>query len=181
MSDEFHLRVQELLERALSLDSAQRQAYLKRECGRNDLLLQEVLSLLPITSMRAFELSAAKDGPRIAGHDNIREIAWRWSRSRGIGARAAVRLGQYRVVQYWGAECARVRPSTPRYARNSRSRCAQGPCLYEDRWRFAFEAHILRQDAAPGIAGITHAARSAPPRAPAIFVMNNQGQSLIKR
>jgi serine/threonine protein kinase len=188
MSDEFHLRVQELLERALSLDSAQRQAYLKRECGRNDLLLQEVLSLLPhYEQMRAFELERPqKTALGMPGTTTYGQIAVAVEQEPPeLEPELPFALGQYRVVQVLGRGGMGVvyRAVYPTLRKEFAIKVLRKDLVsYEDRWRFAFEAHILRQVRHPGIARITHASEISTATGPQpYFVMEYiKGESLIR-
>jgi serine/threonine protein kinase len=188
MASELHLRVQEVLEGALKVDPAQRAAYLNRECGRNDLLLQEVLSLLPhYEQTREFEPERPrKTALGMPGTTTFAEVGRAVeNEQRQPEPEPPFCIGQYKVLELLGRGGMGVvyRAVYPTLHKQFAIKVLRKDLLsYEDRWRFAFEAHILRQLRHPGIAQITHASEISTATGPQpYFVLEYiEGESLIK-
>ncbi len=188
MPTELHLRVQEILEAAVGLKDPERTRFINRECGDGPELLKEVRSLLPhYLQMRDFEPERPRTTAlHLPGTTTFARV----------GAAVAAEppepepeppfcIGQYKVLQVLGRGGMGVvyRAVYPTLHRQFAIKVLRKDLLsYEDRWRFAFEAHILRQLRHPGIAQITHASEISTATGPQpYFVLEYiEGESLVR-
>jgi len=157
--DKFHERVQQIIEDALRVPSDRRDAFVKRACEDDDALLDEALSLLPhYQRMRDFKPDTGVDWflPGTTTLDRACDDAdaleedpappfcidqYRCEEVLGRGGMGVV----YRAVH-----ATLKRPFAIKLMR-------RGLVSPEDRWRFAFEAELLRRLRHQGIARVFHA------------------------
>ena len=164
MPTEFHLQVQEILEAALQTRPEARAAFIQWACTGNTKLRDEVNSLLPhYAVMRDFEPQRPHGEQwQLPGTTTFAQAG-----EEAVALEAAELertppfcIDQYRVLEvlgrggmgvvYRAVHATLRRPFAIKVLRT-------GLVSAEDRWRFAFEAQILRRLRHPGIAQIMHA------------------------
>lgn len=160
MSTDFHLRVQQVLERALSATPARREALIRECCAGDARLLDEALAMLP------HYMDAPRREPQALNwRPPATTTLWRMRREAHSAAiaetepRPPFSLDQYTVVSYLGAGgmgvvYRAVQPVLDREVAIKILRCRLRTT--EDHRRFAFEGEVLRQLQHPGIARFKH-------------------------
>jgi len=162
MATEDHLRVLEVLEALGAAAPADREQLLARLCGADADLQREVCSLLP-----HYEATCGFDPrpPRstdlnLPGTTTFARVSAEAADQADLEPTPPFCLGQYRIVEVLGRGGMGVvylaqHPTLRRaYALKL---LREGLVSLEDRWRFAFEAQILRRLQHPGIAQFMYA------------------------
>ena len=186
MELDFHLRVQQILEAAVQRLPDQRVEYLEKACVNDAALLDEVLSLLPhYEQTLEFEPSRGPDWflPGTTTFDQVQRQAADAGESEDPVPPFCI--DQYRCVEtlgrggmgivYRANHATLHQPFAIKLLR-------RGLLSSETRWRFAFEAELLRRMKHPGIARIYHVneVRSVDRTQPYFVMEYIHGQPLIR-
>jgi serine/threonine protein kinase len=184
MATDPHLRVQDILDAAVRLAPAEREAFVRRTCAADAGLLREVRSLLP-HYQRTLDFEPDR-GPDwfLPGTTTIAKAQ--------VDAQTAVEdpappfcIDQYRCeevlgrggmgIVYRAVHATLRRPFAIKLLR-------RGLLCSENRWRFAFESELLRRLQHPGIARVFHVneVRSASGTQPYFVMEYIHGQSLVR-
>jgi serine/threonine protein kinase len=186
VASEFHLRVQRVLEAALRVPPDRRAAAIQRACEQDTDLLREVLSLLPhyeqtheyepdrgpewflpgTTTIGKTQDEAAAGAEEVDPEPPFHIDQYRCERILGGGGMGVVYLAQHTSLRrFFAVKLLRSGILSP-----------------ENRWRFAFEAELLRRLQHPGIAGIfeTSEVRTARGTRPSLVMEYIEGLPLAR-
>lgn len=182
MTTDSHLRVQSILEAATGMSPADQAAFIQQACGTDAALLREVRSLLPhYRQTRDFEPDR---GPEwfLPGTTTIAK-AQADAETADDDPTPPFCIDQYRCeevlgrggmgIVYRATHATLHRPFAIKLLR-------RGLLCSENRWRFAFEAELLRRLQHPGIARLYHVneVRSAGGTQPYFVMEYIRGRSL---
>ncbi len=186
MASEFHLRVQRVLEAALRVAPNERAASVERACGEDVDLLREVLSLLPhYEQTRDYEPNR---GPEwfLPGTTTIGKAQDEAAVGiEEVDPEPPFQIDQYRcerILGRGGMGVVYLARHTSLRRRFAVKLLRSGILSPENRWRFAFEAELLRRLQHPGIAGIFEASevRTAGGTRPYLAMEYIEGLPLVQ-
>ena len=186
MADEFHLRVQQIMAAAVRLAPEDRDDFVRRACAGDAALLGEVRSLLPhYERMCDFEPDRGPEwflpGTTTVAKAQADAVAERDA----DGPTPPFCIDQYRCEEVLGRGGTGIvyRATHATLRRQFAIKLLRGGLLSsEDRWRFAFEAELLRRLRHPGIARVFHVneVRSAFGTQPYFVMEYIRGKSLAR-
>lgn len=185
MNQEFHERVQQIMEAAFRLMPGERADFLNRACGTDEVLAREARSLLPhYEATREFEPSRSKEW-LLPGTTTINRAAVEAEEAQATEPTPPFCIDQYRCDELLGRGGMGVvyRAVHATLRRDFAIKLLRPGLLNaENRWRFAFEGELLRRLQHPGIVRILHVSELRTTRGfqPYLVMEYIRGRSLIR-
>lgn len=185
MATEFHLRVQQMLEEALRVPPEQRSALIEQACSQDASLLREVRSLLPHYEQTCRYEPGREPEWFLPGTTTMRRAQAEAAEVGDEDPEPPFHVGEYRcdeVIGRGGMGTVYRAQHTSQRGTFALKLLQRESLSSESRWRFAFEAELLRRLQHPGLARILAASEvhTAHGTRPYLVMEYIRGESLIR-